>query len=125
MYTYTPNYDGQLSTETEGGEKLYKFAILQSIFLSFPTRWEYFVYPTSDEDRVKVADVRAICQLMYASGSVYDMKGAPVMKLTQTSLFSGGDESGAATGFDVEVSAGMDPLQAVAIAIAAPQSLEN
>ena len=51
---------------------------------------------------------------------MYDLSGSPLLKMTQTSLFSGGTE-----GFDLEVAAGMDPLQAMAICIAAPQTLEN
>jgi len=124
FYTYTPNFEGQESTEKDGDEPLYKFALLQSIFLSLPPRWEYSLFTTSNDTCEKVADLSAMCTFMYAKGSMYDLTGSPLMRLTQKNLVKG-SEKGAAGFYDVEVSAGMDPMQALAVAIAAPQTLEN
>ena len=62
---------------------------------------------------------------MYAMGSMYDLAGQPLLKLTQKQIVSTAVKGGAAGVYEVEVAAGMDPLQAIAIVIAAPQTLEN
>jgi len=125
FYTFAPNFDGQVSTEKDGDEPLYKFALLQAHFLSLPTRWDYSLFTASNDECEKVADLTSLCNLMYAMGSMYDLAGQPLLKLTQKQIVSTAVKGGAAGVYEVEVAAGMDPLQAIAIVIAAPQTLEN
>lgn len=124
FYTFQPNFAGQESTETDDGKKLYKFALLQSTLLSIPPVWKYSLFTTSNADPVEVGTVSAVCNLFYVAATMSDTSGAVLMKYTQKSLFSGGDkQGGAAASAEVEVAAGMDPLQALAICITAPQTL--
>ena len=55
-----------------------------------------------------MAEVAAVCNLVYSAGTMTDLKGEPLMKMTQNWRTT-----------DVEVAAGMDPIQAIAICIAA------
>ena len=71
-------------------------------------RWEYLLFTKSNDDFEKVAEVAAVCNLVFSAGTMTDLKGEPLMKMTQNWRTT-----------DVEVAAGMDPIQAIAICIAA------
>ena len=49
VYTYEPNFPGQASTENDSGEPVYRAAIIEGIFFSFPPRYNYSVYSTSND----------------------------------------------------------------------------
>ena len=107
FFTYSPNFAGQTPTEHDGYAPLYKFALMRTVFFSLPPRWEYLLFTKSNDDFEKVAEVAAVCNLVYSAGTMTDLKGEPLMKMTQNSRTT-----------DVEVAAGMDPIQAIAICIA-------
>ena len=119
FYSYSPAYKGQESSDTDGDEKLYLFAELQTIMFSMPSRWNYLVYQ-GEGAPTKVGEAASLCQMIYDGGVMNDIDGTAMFKFTQKSLFSGG-----AAGYEIEVAPGVDPLQAIAICIAAPQTLEN
>ena len=108
FFTYSPNFAGQTPTEHDGYAPLYKFALMRTNGWGCAPRWEYLLFTKSNDDFEKVAEVAAVCNLVYSAGTMTDLKGEPLMKMTQNSRTT-----------DVEVAAGMDPIQAIAICIAA------
>ena len=102
FFTYSPNFAGQTPTEHDGNAPLYKFAPMRTNGWGCAPRWEYASFTKSNDDSEKVAEVAAVCNLVYSAGTMTDLKGEPLMKMTQNWRTT-----------DVEVAAGMDPIQAI------------
>ena len=55
---------------------------------------------------------------------MYDLRGNALMTFDQTKFFESSKE-GAVAAFELEVAAGMDPLQAICVCISCQQLLED
>ena len=123
LYSYTPAFAGQPSVDTDGDAPLYRFAEMKSVFFSLPARWTYSVYTKDNETPEPVGEISSICSL-YAMGVLQDLNGVPMFKFTQKALIAG-STGGVAGTYDLEVAAGMDPVQAIAAAVACQQLVQD
>lgn len=123
LYTYTPAFEGQPSVDKEGDALLYRFAEIKSVFFSLPPRWTYALYLKDNEVAETVGEISSICSL-YAMGVLQDLNGVPMFKFTQKALIAG-STGGAASTYELEVAVGMDPIQAIATAVACQQLVQD
>ena len=126
LYSYEPNFAGQPSVDTDGGKPIYRMAMIQSVLLSLPRRFTYKIYTaeSGNLEPEEAGEISTICS-MYHSGTMVNKSGEPMWKLTQTGFFSGNAGGSLASGYKLEVCAGMDPMQAICAAIAVDQLLSE
>ena len=120
LYSYTPAYQGQPSVDTDGDAPVYRFGMVRTVLLSLPMRWEYLLYTNDNETPEKVGDVQSLCSC-YAMGVMSDARGVPMFKFSQTAMVARDQGGNTSSTYTLEVALGMDPLQAIAVAIGCQQ----
>ena len=139
IYTYSPNFAGQPSTETDGDIRestrqpslatplsdtprnnlaaaVYRFAIISSKFFSCPPQYTYSLYSASNDEPVPLWSAVEVCAWRFQM-VIDNAEQVAVAKVGQTSLL----QFDAANTYAVEVATGIDPLGAMCFAIAVEQ----
>ena len=112
-YSYKPNFEGQDSTDKDADDvKIYPFAQLRCIVPSMPPKYEYLLFKTNDLLKPELSSmINSVCSSR-KRGTMTDMKDQLMLRFEE--FITGKDGAGY---IDVEVAAGVDPLQAVIIGI--------
>merc|ERR1719331_1717260 len=107
LYAYEPAYAGQESVEKDGDTPVFKFGVVKPVYMSMPPKWEYMVYTKSNDKPVPAGVVSSVCSI-YPRATMSDVNGEPMLRFQKE---KNEDD------FVLEVSEGMDPIQAVLIAV--------
>jgi len=112
-FSYKPNFKGQESTDADADDvALYPFAQLRCIVPSMPPKYEYLLFKTNDILKPELNSViNSVCSSR-KRGTMTDMKDQLMLRFEE--FITGKEGAGY---IDVEVAAGIDPLQAVIIGI--------
>jgi hypothetical protein len=122
LYSYSPAFEGQESTEKDdeefGDKPVYRFGKIKTVFPAFPSRWEYHLYRPSNEFE-KVGEISSVCSLS-SQLIMQDVYGIDMFKLDDCGRVKK-DRGGTAEIYKLDVANGVDPLQAIAIALTCQQ----
>ena len=118
VYTYTPAFEGQASTQTDSGTPVYRFAAIERSIFWWPCRYTYTLCATSKNDAPTLlwTAQEEVLQLKY--GLVVKRGGTDgeiVGTVGQTTLLQLSNE------YSVGVEAGTDALGLLCLAIVAHQ----
>jgi len=117
LYSYSPNFEGQESTETEGGTPVYRYAHIEDVIMSALGEAHLKKYETSNDEAALVPYLTGKVQLSFkfkVRVHKYGEKEATVAKIGQTAFFQ---FEGAST-YAIECCAGIDQVALLAFAIA-------
>jgi hypothetical protein len=112
-FSYKPNFQGQESTDVDAdGVAIYPFAQLRCIVPSMPPKYEYLLFKTNDLTKPELnSTINSVCSSR-KRGTMTDMKDQLMLRFEEFIT----NKEGAGY-IDVEVAAGIDPLQALIIGI--------
>ena len=111
-FSYKPNFAGQESTEVDYDDvKVYPFSQLRCVVPSMPPKYEYLLFKTNDLTKPElISTVNSVCSSR-KRGTMTDLKDQLMLRFEE--FITGKDEGH----IDVEVAAGIDPLQALILGI--------
>jgi len=112
-FSYKPNFEGQDSTDVDADDvAIYPFAQLRCIVPSMPPKYEYLLFKTNDLTKPELnSTINSVCSSR-KRGTMTDMKDQLMLRFEEFIT----NKEGAGY-IDVEVAAGIDPLQALIIGI--------
>merc|ERR1712166_735251 len=107
-FSYKPNFEGQDSTDVDADDvAIYPFAQLRCIVPSMPPKYEYLLFKTNDLLKPELnSTINSVCSSR-KRGTMTDMKDQLMLRFEE--FITGKEGAGY---IDVEVAAGIDPLQA-------------
>mmetsp|Transcript_147751 Transcript_147751/g.275307 ORF Transcript_147751/g.275307 Transcript_147751/m.275307 type:complete len:218 (-) Transcript_147751:125-778(-) len=115
IFRYTPNQEGQESTETDDGTPIYRFAVIEKDIMALTPSFTYYLYQGNDN---KVQVLHGSTKLMSFKFQMPIKKDEQlVANVGATSLF----QFDAANTYAVEVGPGMDALGVICFAVAADE----
>jgi len=118
IYTYSPNFKGQESVDTEDGAPLYRCAKFEQVVCACPNKGNFGFFQSSNDEFVPALKVQEAlaCKLLVL---ISDMDDNVVGKVGQTALFQWNDK------FACHIAKGQDALATLCIAIASEQIREQ
>jgi hypothetical protein len=112
QFSYKPNFEGQESNESDAdGVPVYPFSQLRCVVPSMPPKYEYLLYKTDNLKPELHSVINSVCSSR-KRGTMTDLKDQLMLRFEE--FITGKDGAGY---IDVEVAAGIDPLQAIMIGI--------
>ena len=117
LYTYKPNFEGQESTETEGGTPVYRYAHIEDVILSALGEAHLKKYETSNDEAALVPYLTGKVQLSFKFKVRVHKYGDPlatVANIGQSSFF----QWEGANSYVIDCCAGIDSIALIAFAIA-------
>eukprot|EP00928_Gymnodinium_smaydae_P083917 TRINITY_DN67165_c0_g1_i1.p1 TRINITY_DN67165_c0_g1~~TRINITY_DN67165_c0_g1_i1.p1 ORF type:complete len:218 (-),score=48.20 TRINITY_DN67165_c0_g1_i1:181-834(-) len=119
IFRYTPNQEGQESTEQDDGTDIYRFAVIEKDIVALTPSFTYYLYKGNDE---KVQVLHGSSVLMSFTFKMPIKKDEKlVANVGATSLFQFPD----ANTYAVEVGPGMDALGVICFAVVCDEMREQ